>query len=172
MRVAGRSVAATLVASSMALRFDSATVVIPHPAKVSTGGEDAWFVRAEKGKGGVARRVGESFGVFDGVGGWAEEGIDPGVFSRAFAKGTADALTEQASTSESATGIDLERAMATGLSGVRAIGTSTACLVHVNADGRLQVSSGHHLASQRCNHAHRENFAVLPTPPPTPPTCI
>jgi len=127
---------ATLLASSMALRLESATVVIPHPAKAATGGEDAWF---------ALRR--HTFGVFDGVGGWADEGVDPGLFSRAFARGTVDALIEQEAArgagekGQRPGGIDLERALTTGLAGVREIGTSTACLLNVNADGRLQVSS-------------------------------
>lgn len=44
--------------------------MIPHPAKEEKGGEDAYFIA-------------EHFmGVADGVGGWAEIGVDPGLYSR------------------------------------------------------------------------------------------
>lgn len=46
--------------------------MIPHPAKADKGGEDAYFV-CESGR---------CLGVADGVGGWAEIGIDPGLYSR------------------------------------------------------------------------------------------
>ncbi|KAL4528610.1 hypothetical protein Ndes2526B_g07275 [Nannochloris sp. 'desiccata'] len=45
---------------------------IPHPAKLHTGGEDAFFVSEEYA----------SFGVADGVGGWAAAGINPAEYPR------------------------------------------------------------------------------------------
>jgi len=45
---------------------------IPHPEKVKKGGEDSFFACPDS----------QSFGVADGVGGWARDGIDPGIFSR------------------------------------------------------------------------------------------
>ena len=45
--------------------------MLPHPAKAEKGGEDAYFV------------LPHALGVSDGVGGWAELGVDAGVFSRA-----------------------------------------------------------------------------------------
>ena len=44
--------------------------MIPHPKKVAKGGEDAFYVSP----GLIA--------VADGVGGWGEMGIDPGLFSK------------------------------------------------------------------------------------------
>lgn len=44
--------------------------MIPHPKKAYKGGEDAYY--ADKGLLAVA----------DGVGGWAESGIDPGLYSK------------------------------------------------------------------------------------------
>lgn len=60
--------------------WQAAAVVVPHPAKADrvydlpphAGGEDAYFVEESAGVLGVA----------DGVGGWADSGVDPGVFSR------------------------------------------------------------------------------------------
>lgn len=44
--------------------------MIPHPEKVAKGGEDAYFTN-------------KSFlAVADGVGGWIELGIDPGLYSK------------------------------------------------------------------------------------------
>jgi len=45
---------------------------MPHPDKVDKGGEDGFF----------ACPATASFGVADGVGGWADNGIDPGLFAR------------------------------------------------------------------------------------------
>ena len=47
--------------------------MLPHPDKVETGGEDAFFVSSH-GQG--------AFGVADGVGGWNLEGVDPSRYSR------------------------------------------------------------------------------------------
>lgn len=49
-----------------------AAASIPHPKKAETGGEDAYFVSMEH----------QAFGVADGVGGWAAEGIDPSEYPR------------------------------------------------------------------------------------------
>lgn len=132
----GRALTSTLMVSSTALTLDAAACMIPHPAKATTGGEDACFMLSQC-------RV---YGVFDGVGGWQSEGVNPGLFSRAFARCTADAIKKEAGGSDDddhAAGagmtVDLERAMTTGLSRVSEIGTSTACLVYISSDGNLQV---------------------------------
>ena len=57
---------------SLAFTFLAGASMIPHPAKVDKGGEDAFFIC----------ETGRSLGVADGVGGWAEIGIDPGLYSR------------------------------------------------------------------------------------------
>lgn len=54
------------------MRLDSAVVMIPHPQKADRGGEDAFFISDS----------GMAVGVADGVGGWAEVGVDPGLYSR------------------------------------------------------------------------------------------
>jgi protein phosphatase PTC7 len=136
----------TALMVSTALTLDAGTCMLPHPAKATTGGEDACFMLPHC-------RV---YGVFDGVGGWQSEGVDPGLFSRALARCTADAITEEAGGSEGSdyvTGggraVDLERAMTIGLSRVSEIGTSTACLVSISSDGILQVNVNG--ASRQCN---------------------
>ena len=50
--------------------FDHGTYMIPHPAKAYKGGEDAFYVSDNV------------LAVADGVGGWADHGIDPGLYSK------------------------------------------------------------------------------------------
>eukprot|EP00288_Rhodomonas_lens_P014154 CAMPEP_0177706612 /NCGR_PEP_ID=MMETSP0484_2-20121128/9317_1 /TAXON_ID=354590 /ORGANISM="Rhodomonas lens, Strain RHODO" /LENGTH=352 /DNA_ID=CAMNT_0019218083 /DNA_START=67 /DNA_END=1125 /DNA_ORIENTATION=- len=50
---------------------------VPHPAKVRTGGEDAYTV--------VSGVNGTLTAVLDGVGGWASVGVDSGLYSKALA---------------------------------------------------------------------------------------
>ena len=64
---------------------------LPHPDKVAKGGEDAWFVRIDK-KGG-----GEMY-LADGVGGFNEKGVDPGLYARVL---TYEAAKEYAAQSNS-----------------------------------------------------------------------
>lgn len=58
------------------LGFSAAVVCKPHPEKAHRGGEDAFFVAAN----------GQGMGVFDGVGSWAEVGVDPSAYARSLAK--------------------------------------------------------------------------------------
>ncbi len=44
--------------------------MIPHPEKAHKGGEDAYYVSSN------------ILAVADGVGGWADQGIDPGLYSK------------------------------------------------------------------------------------------
>jgi len=61
-----------LVPGAAALHIVFGAHNIPHPGKAGTGGEDAFFFDDSLG----------TFGVADGVGGSAREGVDPGAFSR------------------------------------------------------------------------------------------
>ncbi len=54
--------------------FRQAASMIPHYTKKEKGGEDAYVSRDDL------------LVVADGVGGWAESGIDPGLFSKALVK--------------------------------------------------------------------------------------
>lgn len=64
---------ATVGVRSMNLAFAVGVATIPHPAKAHKGGEDAYFV-SDYG-GGV-------LGIADGVSGWAEQNVDPALYSR------------------------------------------------------------------------------------------
>jgi len=60
--------------SAPKLGLDCGWSCIPHPLKVHRGGEDVHFVHRIKGV--------TLLGVCDGVGGWAEVGIDPAEYAR------------------------------------------------------------------------------------------
>lgn len=58
--------------SSRKLHLHTGASMKPHPDKVAKGGEDAYYVAENK----------MSLGVADGVGGWADIGVDAGEYSR------------------------------------------------------------------------------------------
>ncbi|KAK8928237.1 putative protein phosphatase 2C 1 [Platanthera zijinensis] len=68
------------------LSFAVGTHFIPHPEKVDTGGEDAFFVSSHNG--GV-------LGIADGVSGWAERGVNPALFSRELMANTSDLILDE-----------------------------------------------------------------------------
>eukprot|EP00007_Cunea_sp_BSH-02190019_P005682 CAMPEP_0174236630 /NCGR_PEP_ID=MMETSP0417-20130205/5704_1 /TAXON_ID=242541 /ORGANISM="Mayorella sp, Strain BSH-02190019" /LENGTH=290 /DNA_ID=CAMNT_0015315301 /DNA_START=486 /DNA_END=1354 /DNA_ORIENTATION=+ len=55
-------------------RFSAGVCIAPHPDKLSKGGEDSFFI-AERG---------HVVGVVDGVGGWAEIGVDPALYAKSW----------------------------------------------------------------------------------------
>ena len=72
-RVASRSASVTVRASKLSLIATGTN--LPHPDKVKKGGEDAFFVRIGKNGGGEMYLA-------DGVGGFNEQGVDPGLYAR------------------------------------------------------------------------------------------
>ena len=54
--------------------FKSGWTILPHPEKEAKGGEDALW---------TSKQI---LVVADGVGGWAESGIDPGLYSKKLVK--------------------------------------------------------------------------------------
>ena len=124
-RAAASRLLSTAAAASLGARrprLDAGVALIPHPSKASTGGEDAYF------------SLPSSWGVFDGVGGWADQGVDPGLFSRQLANQTGMALEAQG-----APAADPLRALQQGLARTTEVGSSTACVVCLTADGRLRT---------------------------------
>lgn len=61
-------------AKTTGYRFKYTSHMIPHPAKAYKGGEDAIFTSDNV------------LVVADGVGGWADHGIDPGLYSKMLCK--------------------------------------------------------------------------------------
>eukprot|EP00746_Dinoflagellata_sp_MGD_P164046 gnl/MRDRNA2_/MRDRNA2_92459_c0_seq1.p1 gnl/MRDRNA2_/MRDRNA2_92459_c0~~gnl/MRDRNA2_/MRDRNA2_92459_c0_seq1.p1 ORF type:complete len:406 (+),score=61.04 gnl/MRDRNA2_/MRDRNA2_92459_c0_seq1:107-1324(+) len=57
---------------SKALRLSTGFALLAHPEKAEKGGEDAFFVSEN----------GCVLGIADGVGGWSELGVDPGLYSK------------------------------------------------------------------------------------------
>lgn len=96
--------------AAVGLRWRCGAVCIPHPEKADKGGEDAYFV------------VASALGVFDGVGGWASIGVDPGLYSKQLARLTAAHLRVHA-----ADGVRVALDSAARRSS--AIGSSTACVL-------------------------------------------
>jgi len=98
--------------------------LIPHPDKVSKGGEDAYFVSSD----------GKAIGIADGVGGWALHGIDPAIF--------ANCLMQNAQRAYELFGLrEPVQLLNFGFQNARSIpGSSTACILVVN-DGKLGSSN-------------------------------
>jgi len=63
--------------------FESSGHVIPHPQKAQKGGEDAHFISPI------------AMGVADGVGGWAEVGIDPALYAQKLMESAKQAIEEK-----------------------------------------------------------------------------
>eukprot|EP00184_Porphyridium_aerugineum_P003186 CAMPEP_0184695454 /NCGR_PEP_ID=MMETSP0313-20130426/3072_1 /TAXON_ID=2792 /ORGANISM="Porphyridium aerugineum, Strain SAG 1380-2" /LENGTH=423 /DNA_ID=CAMNT_0027153905 /DNA_START=211 /DNA_END=1482 /DNA_ORIENTATION=- len=96
--------------------IDSGAFMIPHPDKEESGGEDALFTSQY------------ALGVFDGVGGWANIGIDSGEFSRRLAAYTLSHLEVQ---DERELQWNIPKAIHDACSDAEAdtIGSATACVV-------------------------------------------
>lgn len=87
-------------------------------ASKNGNGEDAMFIQAR------------DIGVFDGVGGWRDQGIDPGIYSRQLADGVSDYITMCRKVDADAD-IDLAKALDVGAETCvlnKLTGSSTACI--------------------------------------------
>jgi len=89
----------------------------PHPAKVQKGGEDAFFFRSSNNGGAIA--------VADGVGGYSEYGIDPGMFSRTL-------MLQMKRSERSLDLVDPIAALSDAQKETRLPGASTAVIVQLN----------------------------------------
>ena len=94
-------------------------VLVPHPDKAEKGGEDACFVLRDQG----------AFGVMDGVGGWADEGVDPAAFSNTFAERSAAAVLMGASDPREVIRAAHER--------VKIVGSTTACVAILDGENAI-----------------------------------
>ena len=63
----------------------SGACMMPHPEKEHRGGEDSYFIRDDR----------NCVGVADGVGGWADQGVDPGIFTRKLMSAASDECDRQ-----------------------------------------------------------------------------
>lgn len=98
-------------------------VGIPHPDKVHLGGEDAHFITAD------------AFGVFDGVGGWDEDGVNSGLYSRRLAQLTAAQVDRMGPGA-------VRDALSFAAERNEQIGTSTACVAGLHGRHLIGVNVG------------------------------
>lgn len=99
------------------LRFSFAAACLPHPDKAAKGGEDGYFACPDR----------HAFGIADGVGGWASNGIDPGEFARGLLKFALEVLNATPKGEEA----DLQEALMTSMQRLHEVqlqGGSTALL--------------------------------------------
>eukprot|EP01130_Rhizamoeba_saxonica_P008936 TRINITY_DN3621_c0_g1_i1.p1 TRINITY_DN3621_c0_g1~~TRINITY_DN3621_c0_g1_i1.p1 ORF type:complete len:288 (+),score=63.25 TRINITY_DN3621_c0_g1_i1:22-885(+) len=97
--------------------------MLPHIEKLHRGGEDSFYVGND----------GMSFGVFDGVGGWADQGVNPRDYTFKLSEGC-QAVYEKGVT-------DPVEIMQAGYDGVRGLqGSCTACVVTIN-DGVFSAAN-------------------------------
>ncbi len=94
------------------LKLISGVSAVPHPKKKKTGGEDSHFVSA----------CGRALGVSDGVGGWAELGVDAGEYSRELCSNMDRFVSETGN-------LDPRDALQSAYSATQSIGTATACVI-------------------------------------------
>lgn len=102
------------VTAGRALKLVSGSCYLPHPDKEETGGEDAHFICTDE----------QAIGVADGVGGWADLGVDSGLYSRELMSNSVSAIQEEPKGS-----VDPARVLDKAHSSTKARGSSTACII-------------------------------------------
>ncbi|GAB2222561.1 hypothetical protein Drorol1_Dr00016680 [Drosera rotundifolia] len=115
------------VFTGRSLKLISGSCCLPHPAKEETGGEDAHFICAEE----------QALGVADGVGGWAELGVDAGVYARELMSNSVNAIQEEPKGS-----IDTARVLEKAHFNTKARGSSTACIIALTNQGLHAINLG------------------------------
>ncbi|XWS33735.1 hypothetical protein CRYUN_Cryun22dG0109000 [Craigia yunnanensis] len=98
-----------------------------HPAKEETGGEDAYFICANE----------QAIGVADGVGGWAEVGVDAGEFARELMSNSVTAIQYEPKGS-----IDPAKVLEKAHSSTKSQGSSTACIITLTEEGIHAINLG------------------------------
>ncbi|KAK3224078.1 hypothetical protein Dsin_011103 [Dipteronia sinensis] len=109
------------------LKLLSGSCYLPHPAKEETGGEDAHFICADE----------QAIGLADGVGGWADVGVDAGLFSRELMCHSVAAIQE-----EPKGHVDPARVLEKAHSFTKAKGSSTACIIALTSKGIHAINLG------------------------------
>ncbi|XP_030447843.1 probable protein phosphatase 2C 55 [Syzygium oleosum] len=109
------------------LKLLSGSCYLPHPDKEETGGEDAHFICSDE----------QAVGVADGVGGWADYGIDAGLYSRELMSNSITAIQDEPKGS-----IDPFRVLEKAYSSTKAKGSSTACIIALTEQGLHAINLG------------------------------
>ncbi|KAG1368738.1 putative protein phosphatase 2C 55 [Cocos nucifera] len=115
------------VLGDRSLKLLSGSCYLPHPDKEETGGEDAHFICVD----------GQAIGVADGVGGWADIGVDAGQYARDLMSNSVSAVQEEPKGS-----IDPARVLEKAYSSTKAKGSSTACIIALTDQGIHAVNLG------------------------------
>ncbi|KAK7321745.1 hypothetical protein VNO77_32649 [Canavalia gladiata] len=113
--------------SGKTLKLISGSCYLPHPDKEETGGEDAHFICSEE----------QAIGVADGVGGWADLGVNSGYYSRELMSKSVEAIEEEPKGS-----IDPARVLEKAHSSTKARGSSTACIIALTDQGLHAINLG------------------------------
>ncbi|CAI8588728.1 unnamed protein product [Vicia faba] len=109
------------------LKMLSGSCYLPHPAKVATGGEDAHFICSDE----------QAIGVADGVGGWADVGVNAGLFAQELISNSVRAVQEEPKGSFNPVRV-LEKAH----SNTKARGSSTACIIALTNEALNAINLG------------------------------
>ncbi|CAA3005295.1 probable phosphatase 2C 55 [Olea europaea subsp. europaea] len=109
------------------LKLNSGSCYLPHPDKEETGGEDAHFICMD----------GQAIGVADGVGGWADIGVDSGQYARELMSNSVCAIQEEPSGS-----IDPARVLEKAYIRTKSRGSSTACIIALTEQGLHAINLG------------------------------
>ncbi|XP_062014638.1 probable protein phosphatase 2C 55 [Rosa rugosa] len=109
--------------SETRLKMVSGSFYLPKENELRPQGEDAHFICAEE----------NTIGVADGVGGWANKGIDSGLYARELMMNSVMAVHNQHKTSSGV--INPRKVLEEAFSNTKNIqGSSTACIVTLNKD--------------------------------------
>ncbi|KAH0711160.1 hypothetical protein KY284_012587 [Solanum tuberosum] len=109
------------------LKLNSGSCYLPHPDKEDTGGEDAHFICSDE----------QAIGVADGVGGWADLGIDAGKYARELMSNSVAAIQDEPKGS-----VDPARVLDKAYTCTKAKGSSTACIIALTDQGLHAVNLG------------------------------
>ncbi|XP_015964046.1 probable protein phosphatase 2C 80 [Arachis duranensis] len=109
------------------LKMISGSCYLPHPDKEETGGEDAHFICREE----------QAIGVADGVGGWADVGVNAGLFAQELISNSVRAIQEEPKGS-----FDPKRVLEKAHSCTKSKGSSTACIIALTDKGLHAINLG------------------------------
>ncbi|KAL0905539.1 hypothetical protein M5K25_023966 [Dendrobium thyrsiflorum] len=109
------------------LKLLSGSCYLPHPDKEATGGEDAHFLCDDE----------QVIGVADGVGGWADLGVDAGQYAKELMSNAVSAIQDEPKGL-----INPLRVLEKAYSRTKAKGSSTACIIALTNQGIHAVNLG------------------------------
>lgn len=115
------------IVGDRSLKLLSGSCYLPHPDKEDTGGEDAHFICVDE----------QAIGVADGVGGWADLGVDAGQYARELMSNSVTAIQEEPKGL-----IDPARVLVKAHSSTKAKGSSTACIIALTERGIHAINLG------------------------------